>query len=112
MLHLDVLNSEFWQHIASNTSSYYIMFTNCTSPLVKVETYNKFLRIFFKNKNLHDSLNTVCDEKQFLYLNNKALNFNPQKSTQFPRLAKYSKIKFCHKYYCQKKNVKKKKCGW
>ena len=42
-------NSDFWKHIAETTESKYIMFTNCTSPLVKIKTYqsiiNKFLKI-------------------------------------------------------------------
>ena len=32
-------NSEFWGHVADNTNAENIMFTNCTSPLVKIETY-------------------------------------------------------------------------
>ncbi len=102
------VNSEFWQHIASNTSSHYIMFTNCTSPLVKVETYKKFLRIFFKNKNLHDSLNTVCDEKQFLYMNNKALNFNPKKAPNSQDLPNVVKLNFAVNLIFRERMLKKK----
>ncbi len=101
-------NSEFWGHIASNTLSHYIMFTNCTSPLVKVETYNKFLRIFFKSNNLHDSLNTVCDEKQFLYLNNKALNFNPNKAPNSQDLPNVIKLNFAINLIVRKRMLKKK----
>ncbi len=101
-------NSEFWEHIASNTLSHYIMFTNCTSPLVKVETYNKFLRIFFKSNNLHDSLNTVCDEKQFLYLNNKALNFNPKKAPNSQDLPNVIKLNFAINLIVRKRMLKKK----
>ena len=32
-------NSEFWSHIAEKTDSSLIMFTNCTSPLIKEKTY-------------------------------------------------------------------------
>lgn len=101
-------NSEFWRHIASTTPSHYIMFTNCTSPLVKVETYNKFLRIFFKSINLHDSLNTVSDEKQFLYLNNKALNFNPKKAPNSQDLPNIIKLNFAINLINRKKMFKKK----
>ena len=38
-------NSKFWKHIAETTESEYIFFTNCTSPLVKIETYED---IYFK----------------------------------------------------------------
>lgn len=43
-------NSEFWSNIAQNTKSKYIMFTHCTNPLVKKNTYQKFLKIFKKFK--------------------------------------------------------------
>ena len=43
-------NSEFWSNIAQNTKSKYIMFTHCTNPLVKKNTYQKFLKIFQKKK--------------------------------------------------------------
>ena len=29
-------NSEFWKHIGETTDSEFIMFTNCTNPLVKI----------------------------------------------------------------------------
>jgi N-acylneuraminate cytidylyltransferase len=87
-------NSEFWSHIAKNTSSDYIMFTNCTSPLVKVVTYNKILKTFIKLKKNNDSLNTVTEEKQFLYLNNKALNFNPKKAPNSQNLPNIVKLNF------------------
>ena len=78
-------NSEFWGHIADTTDCENIMFTNCTSPLVKIETYNAILEKYKKLKNVNDSINTVTDEKQFLYLENKALNFDPKKKSQIHR---------------------------
>lgn len=87
-------NSEFWSNIAKNTNSEFIMFTNCTSPLVKIATYNKILKTFIKKKNIIDSLNTVTDEKQFLYLNQKALNFNPKKAPNSQNLPNIVKLNF------------------
>ena len=40
------LNSDFWKNIADNTDSEYIMFTNCTSPLIRLETYKDIISIF------------------------------------------------------------------
>lgn len=87
-------NSEFWSYIAKTTCSDYIMFTNCTSPLVKIETYNKVLEKFKKNKNKIDSLNTVTEERNFLYLNNKAINFNPKKTPNSQNLPDIVKLNF------------------
>jgi CMP-N-acetylneuraminic acid synthetase len=87
-------NSEFWSHIAYTTQSKYIMFTNCTSPLVKIETYNNIFEKFKKIKNINDSLNTVSEEKNFLYLNNKAINFDPKKAPNSQDLPNIIKLNF------------------
>ena len=101
-------NSDFWGHIAKNTEGHYIMFTNCTSPLVKLETYNKFIKNFLKFQNINDSSNTVTDEKQFLYLNNKALNFNPKKAPNSQNLPNIVKLNFAINIIPKKTMMKKK----
>ena len=55
-------NSDFWQNIAETTKSEFIMFTNCTSPLIKLSTYEKIINQFknFSNNNF-DSINTVTE---------------------------------------------------
>ena len=40
-------NSEFWSNIASVTPSKYILFTHCTSPMIKVKTYEQTIKKFF-----------------------------------------------------------------
>ena len=87
-------NSEFWSHIAETTNSEYIMFTNCTSPLVKISTYNKIFKKFEETKNINDSLNTVTEEKSFLYLDNKAINFDPSKAPNSQNLPNVVKLNF------------------
>ena len=72
-------NSKFWKHIAETTESEYIFFTNCTSPLVKIETYEDIFLKFKKNINNYDSIN-MTDIKQFIYLKNKLTNFDLTKS--------------------------------
>ena len=64
-------NSEFWAHIADNTKSEYILFTHCTNPLVKKETYESMIKLFEKEKNNFDSFNSVTEVKEFLILDKK-----------------------------------------
>lgn len=87
-------NSEFWSNIADTTDSKFIMFTNCTSPLVKIETYNSIFKKFEEIKNINDSLNTVTEEKNFLYLDNKAINFDPRKAPNSQDLPNIVKLNF------------------
>lgn len=87
-------NSEFWSNIADTTDSKFIMFTNCTSPLVKIETYNSIFKKFEEIKNINDSLNTVTEEKNFLYMDNKAINFDPRKAPNSQDLPNIVKLNF------------------
>tara|TARA_Y100001970_G_C14258729_1_gene877735 strand:- start:12399 stop:13085 length:687 start_codon:yes stop_codon:yes gene_type:complete len=87
-------NSDFWRHIAENTKSKYILFTHCTNPFIKIKTYEKLINIFMKKKNRHDSFNTVSDVKEFLYIKNKPLNFNPSKAPNSQNLPDVFKLNF------------------
>ena len=87
-------NSEFWSHIAETTDSSLIMFTNCTSPLIKEETYVKIIDSFGASKSSNDSINTVTEIKEYLYLDNKPLNFNPNKAPISQNLPEIVKLNF------------------
>tara|TARA_Y100000591_G_C21830881_1_gene699519 strand:+ start:1116 stop:1784 length:669 start_codon:yes stop_codon:yes gene_type:complete len=87
-------NSEFWSNIAKNTNSRYIMFTHCTNPLVKEKTYREFIGVFKKYKNKFDSFNTVSEVKEFLFMKNKPINFNPKKSPNSQNLPDIVKLNF------------------
>ena len=87
-------NSDFWSNVASTTNSKYILFTHCTNPLISVQTYQKTLKKFFSlNKKRFNSLNTVSEVKDFLFLKNKPLNFNLNQapnSQNLPDIIKYN----------------------
>lgn len=102
------LNSDFWQHIAFVTNAKYIMFTNCTSPLVKFSTYVKFYNFFKKNCSKYDSFNTVTSLKEFIYFKNKAMNFNPNKAPNSQNLKEILKINFAINIISKKIMYKKK----
>ena len=87
-------NSEFWSNIAKNTNSKYIMFTHCTNPLVKVETYIKFIETFKNHKEKYDSFNTVTDVKEFLFIKNKPINFDLAKAPNSQNLPDTFKLNF------------------
>jgi len=87
-------NSEFWSNIAENTNSKYIMFTHCTNPLVKIETYIKFIKAFKDHKEKYDSFNTVTDVKEFLFIKNKPINFDLTKAPNSQDLPDTFKLNF------------------
>ena len=104
----DCLNSDFWQHIADTTESDHIMFTNSTNPLVKLETYNSIIAKYNSMENNHDSLNTVSDEKHFLYLKNKPINFDPKVAPNSQNLPEIIKLNFAINLITKKLMSKKK----
>ena len=87
-------NSEFWSNIAKNTNSKYIMFTHCTNPLVKKNTYQNFLKIFKKLNHKYDSFNSVNEVKEFLIKKNKPINFNLSKAPNSQDLPDIIKLNF------------------
>ncbi len=87
-------NSEFWANIAQNTKSKYIMFTHCTNPLIKVETYIKFIDTFKNLRDKYDSFNTVTDLKEFLFVNDKPINFDLAKAPNSQDLPNTFKLNF------------------
>ena len=87
-------NSEFWSHIAEKTDGNFIMFTNCTSPLIKKETYENIINTFEISKSNNDSINTVTEIKEYLYLNDKPINFNPNRAQNSQDLPEVVKLNF------------------
>ena len=87
-------NNEFWQHVAQNTYSKYIFFTNCTSPLIKILTYKNTIQNFEKSKKKCDSLNTVNLVKDFLFLDKKKNNFNINKAPNSQNLPDIYRLNF------------------
>jgi CMP-N-acetylneuraminic acid synthetase len=105
----ECINSDFWQNIAENTDSEYIMFTNCTSPLVELSTYQKIISIFENfSKNSFDSINTVSEIKEFLFKNNKPINFEINETPNSQDLPEIVKLNFAVSNLSTKKMYQKK----
>jgi CMP-N-acetylneuraminic acid synthetase len=70
-------NSQHWRNLAETTEADYVMHTLCTSPLVSLETYARVVEAFNREvqKGTHDSVNTVRQVKEFLWLDGKPLNY-------------------------------------
>ena len=72
--------SDFFQHLALSIKGNYLMYCPCTSPIIKQQTYKKFLKTFSSLKNNFDSLNTVGVLKTFMWKGSKSLNYNSFKA--------------------------------
>lgn len=65
--------SDFFRNLAETTNSDIVIHTPCTSPLIKVDTmYDAINRFIISN---NDSCNAVGLVKEYLWLDNKPLNY-------------------------------------
>ncbi len=70
--------SEFFRHLGEVTPTDVFVYAPCTSPFVKPETFSACIRRFLERKAEQcDSIATVSDVKEFLWLDGKPLNYDP-----------------------------------
>lgn len=80
--------SDFFHNLASSINGEYLMYCPCTSPMIKTNTYKKFIKKFINSKNKFDSLNTVALLNTFIWKGNKSLNYNSLKAPNSQDLPK------------------------
>jgi len=73
----DCPGSENLKFIAEQVETDYILYTPVTSPLVKSETYEDIINIFRNLDNKYDSVVSMNYLKDFLWENDKPLNYDP-----------------------------------
>lgn len=71
--------SEFFKHLGEVTDTDIFIYTPCTSPFVKPETVSACIKKFLYNleHNDFDCVSTVSSLKEFMWLDGKALNYDP-----------------------------------
>ena len=87
----EINGSMFHKHIAENTPKdfKYILYAPPTSPLIKIETIKKAINEYFQNNEINDSLVTTSLCKNFLWKDNKPLNYelnNTPKTQNLPKI--------------------------
>jgi len=71
------INTQHWKNLADTTDTDYLMHCPCTAPLIKKDTYRNIINTFKSVlKNGFDSINSVSQVKEFLWLNNKPINYD------------------------------------
>lgn len=69
--------SEFFKHLGEVTNTDIFIYAPCTSPFVKPETVSECIKKFLDNGNEYDCVSTVSSVKEFLWLDGKAINYDP-----------------------------------
>ena len=74
--------NEVYRNIAENFDADVMVYANCTNPLLKDESICSCLQAFAEMPCEFDSLNTAHLIKEFLWLDGKAINYDP---TRMPK---------------------------
>ena len=74
----EISPNELYVNIAENFNADVMVFANATNPLVTSKTISKCIELYNKLDDV-DSVNTVNLVKEFLWLNGKAINYDPTK---------------------------------
>lgn len=69
--------SDFFKHLGEVTDTDIFIYAPCTSPFVKPETFSAAIKKFLEDKGEHDCVSTVSSMKEFLWLDGKAMNYDP-----------------------------------
>ena len=69
--------NEVYRNIAENFNADVMVYANCTNPLLKDESVSNCIRAFNEMSGEFDSLNTAHLIKEFLWLDGKAINYDP-----------------------------------
>ena len=87
-------NSDFFKNLAENIDGDYIIYSPCTAPLIKLDTYYDFINRFINSKEEYDSMLTVSYLKHHMWLNNNPLNYDPHNSPNTQDLPDIKKLTY------------------
>ena len=67
--------NEVYRNIGETTTADIIVYANATNPLLKNESVSNAIKAFIKKDSQYDTLNTAHLIKEFMWLNNKPINY-------------------------------------
>jgi len=85
-------NSEYHEYLAKVTNSKYILIAQVTAPLIRYETFLEAIDLF--NTTNCDSLMSVKEVKEFLWYNDKPLNYSLSDAPNSQNLPEIFKLNF------------------
>lgn len=101
-----VCMSDVYENMALNMDCDIVVYTNCTNPLIKTETINNCIS-FYKD-NSYDSVNTANSVNDFLFLNNKPINYDKDKQPRSQDLPPIYALNFAINIISKQKMIENK----
>ena len=86
--------NEVWANLAMNAECDSILYTNCTSPLVTLQSYESMINLYNNLPEQFDSITSVHRVKEYLWHENKAINYDPSSHPRSQDLPEYYGLNF------------------
>lgn len=88
--------SDFFKHLGEVTDTDIFIYAPCTSPFVKPETVSKCIAKYLENlnNNEYDCVSTVSSIKEFMWLDGKAVNYDPRNAPNSQNLPNIVALNF------------------
>jgi CMP-N-acetylneuraminic acid synthetase len=87
--------SEVYAYMAGQVDADHVMLTHVTNPMADSELYERMIAMYGARGEAFDSMTTVAEVKEFLYLDRKPLNFDPAnkpRSQDLPNIVKLTHV--------------------
>ena len=102
-----ITNDQHWHHIAQTTPGEVVFLAQVTSPLLKLSSMQEALNSFLSSDK-YDSINSVSDEKKFLWKNGKPINYEINKTPKSQDLPDIVSLNFAITIMQRHKMIEKK----
>jgi CMP-N,N'-diacetyllegionaminic acid synthase len=89
----NITMSEVYVNMAENFNGDVVMYSNVTNPLLESHSIENMIRVY-KDGGEFDSVNSVHAIKEFMYLDGKAINYDPLKQPRSQDLPNIVAINF------------------
>lgn len=88
--------SEFFKHLGEVTDTDIFIYAPCTSPFIKADTISTCIQKFLnaQGQNTYDCVSTVSLVKEFLWLDGKAINYDPENAPNSQELPNVVALNF------------------
>jgi CMP-N,N'-diacetyllegionaminic acid synthase len=90
----NVTNDQHWCHLAEVTECDYLMMAQVTSPLIRRSTLQAAVDAWRSPTRDFDSLNSVSEERKFLWRDGKPLNYDADRTPKSQDLPKIVSLNF------------------
>ena len=97
--------SEVYKNMAENCDCDIIAYINCTNPLLEDITLEKAIKEYIQIMNEYDSLNSAHLVKEFLFYNNKPINYDLQHQPRSQDLPDIAALNFAINIISRKKMI-------